>query len=66
MTREAKRELIEQLRPRCVKTTKKEKGAILDTVVYATGYHRKYAISLLRHGYPRRVRRSGKRHRRYQ
>jgi len=65
MTREAKRQLIEQLRPRYIRATKKERSAILDTVVYATGYHRKYAISLLRHGYPRRVRRSRKRPRKY-
>jgi len=65
MTREAKRELIEELRPRYVKASKKEKSAILDMVVCATGYHRKYAIYLLRHGYPRRVRRSRKRPRKY-
>ena len=66
MTRQAKRQLIEQLRPRYIKATKKERSAILDTVIYATGYHRKYAISLLRHGYPRQVTRSRKRHRKYQ
>ena len=60
MTREARSELIDELRPRYVKATKKERSAILDAVVYATGYHRRYPISLFRHGYPRRVRRSRK------
>jgi hypothetical protein len=54
MSRQSKRELIEKLRPKYLAADKKGKGEILDMVVYATGYHRKYAIALLRHGYPRR------------
>jgi len=60
MTRQSKRELIEKLRPRYLKASKKEKGAMLDMVTCAIGCHRKHAISLLGHGYPRRVSRSRK------
>lgn len=57
MTAAAKRELLKALRPRYLKATKVEKGRILDEFVAATGYHRKYAIHLLRNGPPpRRIR----------
>jgi hypothetical protein len=54
MTKIGKRELLEAIRPRYLQANKAEKGRILDEFVATTGYHRKYAIRLLRHGPPRR------------
>ena len=54
MTKTAKRELLEAIRARYLRASKPEKGRILDEFVATTGYHRKYAIRLLRHGPPRR------------
>ena len=45
------RELVESWRPRYLKASCKEKSRILDEFVALTGYHRKSAIRLLRHGY---------------
>ena len=59
MSQRSKRELLEELRPRYLKSKKIEKAAILDEFVLVTGYHRKYAIRLLKHGRPWR---SGKKH----
>jgi hypothetical protein len=42
-----------------VKAKKAEKKQILDEFIAATGYHRKYATQILKHGRPRR---SGKKH----
>jgi hypothetical protein len=50
MSQLSKRELSEAIRPRYLKATKLEKERILDEFVAATGYHRKYAIRLLKHG----------------
>jgi hypothetical protein len=63
MTKISKRELLEAIRPRYLQASKAEKGRILDEFVATTGYHRKYAIRLLRHGPPRRPagRRRGRR-----
>jgi hypothetical protein len=63
MTKIGKRELLEAIRPRYLRASKAEKGRILDEFVITTGYHRKYAIRLLRHGPPRRPagRRRGRR-----
>lgn len=52
MTRNGKRELVEAIRPRYLQASKKAKKQILDEFVAVTGYHRKYAIRLLRHGPP--------------
>jgi hypothetical protein len=57
MTRKSRRELLLALRPRYLRAGKAEKGRILDQFVLATGYHRKYAIHLLKHGPPRVERR---------
>lgn len=57
---QSRRELLAVLRPRYRRASKAEKGQILNEFVAATGYHRKYAIHLLRHGpppVPRRPRR---------
>jgi hypothetical protein len=60
MTPAAKRELLKAWRPRYLKASKAEKGRILDEFVAATGYHRKYAIHVLKNGSPPcRARRRG-------
>lgn len=53
MSQGSKRELWETTQPRYLKASKTEKQKILDEFTAATGYHRKYAIRILRHGYPR-------------
>ena len=52
MTQMSIRELVESWRPRYVEASRKEKSRILDEFAALTGYHRKSAIRLLRHGYP--------------
>jgi transposase InsO family protein len=47
-----KHELAAALQGRYVKAGRKEKGQILDEFVAATGYHRKWAVGLLRQGPP--------------
>lgn len=49
MTGTGKRELLEAVRPRYLRATKREKTRILDEFVANTGYHRKYALRLLKH-----------------
>ncbi|MEN6580153.1 MAG: transposase, partial [Anaerolineaceae bacterium] len=41
--------MLEVIRPRYLKATRKEKTQILDEFIAATGYHRKYAIRVLKH-----------------
>lgn len=53
MSQQSKRELLEAIHPRYLKANKAEKSKIIDEFVAATGYHRKYAIRVLKHG-PRR------------
>ncbi len=48
--RESKQELAEAVRERYRRAGKQEKGRILDEFVAATGYHRKYAVGILRPG----------------
>lgn len=50
MTGNSKRELLETIRPRYRRANKAEKRCILDEFVAITGYHRKHAIRLLKHG----------------
>jgi hypothetical protein len=50
MTSKSKRELLEAIRPRYLRATKTEKAIILNEFCAATGYHRKYALRLLKHG----------------
>ena len=50
MSQRRKRELLEAIRPRYRKAKKVEKQRILDEFVAASGYHRKYAIRILKLG----------------
>ena len=50
MTIQSKRELLKAMHPRYLKANKAQKTQILDEFVAATGYHRKYATSLLKRG----------------
>jgi hypothetical protein len=59
MSQKSKQELAAALRLRYQKAGRAEKGRILDEFVATTGYHRKYAIQVLKH-WPRR---SGRRRR---
>lgn len=52
MSQRSKRELVEAVRPRYLKANKAGKAHILNEFVAATGYHRKYAIRLLKRGSP--------------
>jgi hypothetical protein len=61
MTRNGKRELLEAIRPRYLWANKADKARILDEFVATTGYHRKYAIRLLKRGVkPRRSKKPGR------
>jgi len=48
MSLKSKRELLEVVRPRYLKAGKLEKQKMLDEFTSATGYHRKYAIRILK------------------
>ncbi len=50
MSPKSKRELVETIRPRYLRANKASKERILDELVASTGYHRKYAIRVLKHG----------------
>jgi hypothetical protein len=50
MSQRSKKELIGAIHPRYLKADRERKKQILDEFVAATGYHRKYAIRLLKHG----------------
>lgn len=61
MRKHSKRELVEVIHPRYFKATKAVKQQIMDEFIAATGYHRKYANRLLKHGVkPRGYKRSGR------
>jgi len=61
MSQRSKRELLEAVYPRYLKANKKGKTKIADEFVAATGYHRKYALRVLKHGPSRKVdRRKGR------
>ena len=61
MTSKSKHELLDAIRPRYLRAKKAEKERILDEFCAATGYHRKYAIRLLKHGpKPRGLKKSGR------
>ena len=48
MSLKSKRELLEMVQPRYLKAKKREKQKMLDEFTCATGYHRKYAIRILK------------------
>jgi hypothetical protein len=48
MSLKSKRELLEVVRPRYLKASQAEKQKMLDEFTAATGYHRKYAIRVLK------------------
>ena len=50
MTLQSKRDLLKVVRPRYLKANRSGKKKILDEFVASTGYHRKYAIRLLKRG----------------
>jgi hypothetical protein len=54
MSQRSKRELLAEIQLRYLKAKKAQKQKILDEFTAATGYHRKYAVRLLKHGYPPR------------
>jgi hypothetical protein len=67
MTIQSKRELLEVTNPRYLKASKARKTQILDEFIAATGYHRKYAIRVLKRGpRPRGLRKKSGRQKVYQ
>jgi len=54
----SKREMIEAVRPRYLKANRAGKEQILDEFIAITGYHRKYAIRILKQGPKPTVRKS--------
>ena len=62
---QSKHELAVALRTRYLKATREEKGQLLDEFVVTTGYHRKWACRLLRHGPPEANGKGGGRPKKY-
>ena len=62
MSQRSKREMIEAIHPRYLKANKAGKEQILNEFIATTGYHRKYAIRVLRHGpKPKGLKKPGRR-----
>lgn len=54
--------MIEAIRPRYLKANKAGKTQILDELIATTGYHRKHAIRILKHGLkPKGLKKPGRR-----
>ena len=49
MSLQSRRELLASTAPRYQQADKKDKRTILDEFTAATGYHRKYALTVLKH-----------------
>jgi len=61
MSQRSKREMVEAIRPRYMKANKTGKEQILDELVATAGYHRKYAIRILKNGYkPKGLKKAGR------
>jgi hypothetical protein len=60
LSQPSKRELVERLRERYLRSKRKEKTKILDEFVAVTGFHRQHAIRVLRQGYSRARERRGR------
>ncbi len=60
MSLKSKRELLEVVRSRYLKASKAEKQKMLDEFTSATGYHRKYAIRILKEQVQKRPKRKNK------
>lgn len=61
MSQRSKHELVEAIWPRYLKANRAQKAQILNEFVAATGYHRKHAIRLLKHGpRPKRGKKTGR------
>jgi hypothetical protein len=54
MSERSKRELTQEIHPGYLKAKRSEKTTILDEFTAATGYNRKYAIKLFKHGLKRK------------
>ncbi len=52
MSKGSRDELVKRVHPRYLQANKAGKGRILDEFMVTTGYHRKHAIRLLKHGVP--------------
>lgn len=50
MSKGSRDELVKRVHPRYLQANKAGKGRILDEFIVTTGYHRKHAIRLLKHG----------------
>lgn len=62
MSQRSKREMIAAIRPRYLKASKAGKAHILNELVATTGYHRKSAIRVLKHGSkPKGLKKPGRR-----
>lgn len=62
MGRRSKREMVEAIQPRYLKASKAGKQQILNELIATTGYHRKHAIRVLRHGFkPKGLKKAGRR-----
>ncbi len=48
--RQSKQEYMARMQGRYLKATRREKGRLLDEIVQVTGYHRRHAVRVLRHG----------------
>lgn len=64
MTNMSKKELLDEIKPRYLKASKKEKGNILDEFCLNAGYNRNYATQIMQAGYDyHRVAREGRKKR---